>query len=165
MVVLSAVDERLQRQIPPLEQQADAVETIEFVGCQAHGVHALKRDRNFAHGLGGVHMQVAVRVLFQDLGNLLHWLHHAQLTVHHRDRHDNGVRAKQLFEMVQVNGAVPLDVYQVDLITLLLQSGQGAADRRVLQRGRDDMLAHMAGEPGQPLEGKVGWTRWHRRCR
>ena len=31
---LAAMDERLQRQIPPLDQQADAVQPIEFVGRQ-----------------------------------------------------------------------------------------------------------------------------------
>ena len=73
-------------------------------------------------------MQVAVRVLFQDLGNLLHWLHHAQLTVHGSDGHQNGVRAQQFFQVGKVHRAVLPDVQEIDLIALLLQRGQSAAD-------------------------------------
>ena len=57
--------------------------------------------------------------------------------------------------MLEVDGAVPPDVHEVDFIALLLQSGQGAADGRVFQRGGDDVLAQMAGEFCQPLESKV----------
>ena len=57
--------------------------------------------------------------------------------------------------MPEVDGPVPPDVHQIDLIALLLQCGQGAADGRVLQRGRDDVPARMAGELRQTLEGEV----------
>ena len=61
---LAAVDERFQREAPPLDQHTDAVQPVEFVGGQAQGVDALKRGkRQFAHGLGGVYMQVAVRIV------------------------------------------------------------------------------------------------------
>ena len=100
-------------------------------------------------------MQVAVGPSLQNFRNSFHRLHDAQLTVHQRHRHSDGVGAEKFFQVLEVDGAVPPDVHEVDFIALLLQSGQGAADGRVLQRGRDDMLAHMAGEPGQPLEGKV----------
>ena len=61
---LAAVDERFQREAPPLDQHADAVQPVEFVGGQAQGVDALKRGkRQFAHGLGGVYMQVAVGIV------------------------------------------------------------------------------------------------------
>ena len=60
---LAAMDERFQCQIPPLEQQADAVQPVELVGGQAHGVHTLERNRDFTYGLGGIHMQVAVGIL------------------------------------------------------------------------------------------------------
>ena len=152
---LAAVDERFQRQIPPFEQQADAVQAVEFVGRQAHGVHPFERDGDLAHGLCGVHMQVAVGVILQDLGDFVHRLHDAEFTVHKGDGHGDGVRAEQIFQMLQINGAVPLDVYKVDLAALLLQSGQRAADGGVLQRSGDDVLAHMAGEPHQPFERKV----------
>lgn len=57
--------------------------------------------------------------------------------------------------MLEVDGTVPPDVHEVDFIALLLQSGQGAADGGVFQRGGDDVLAQMAGEFCQPLESKV----------
>ena len=61
---LAAVDERFQREAPPLDQHTDAVQPVEFVGGQAQGVDALKRGkRQFAHGLGGVYMQVAVGIV------------------------------------------------------------------------------------------------------
>ena len=59
---LAAMDERLQRQIPPLDQQTDAVQPVEFVGRQAHGVHALKLYGNFPHSLRGVHMETTVGI-------------------------------------------------------------------------------------------------------
>ena len=61
---LAAMDERLQRKAAPLDQHTDAVQPVEFVGGQAQGVDALKRGkRQFAHGLGGVYMQVAVGIV------------------------------------------------------------------------------------------------------
>ena len=122
------MNERLQCQIPPLEQQADAVQAIEFVSCQAHSVHPFKRDGDLSNGLGGIDMQVAVGVVLQDGGDFLHRLHDAEFAVYQRDRHGDGVRPQQLFQMVKVYGSVPPDVQQVDLIALLLQRGQSAAD-------------------------------------
>ena len=100
-------------------------------------------------------MEMAVGIGLQDLGDLLHGLHGAQLAVHQGDRHGDGVRAKQLLQVVQIDGAVPLDVHEVDLAALLLQGGQGAADGRMLQRGGDDVFANMAGQPRQTFERKV----------
>ena len=151
----AAVDERLKRQPPPLEQQADAVQAVELVGRQAHGVHALEGDGDLAHGLGGVYVQVAVGPCLQNFRNFFHRLHDAQLTVHQRYRYSNGVGAEKFFQVLEVDGAVPPDVHEVDFIALLLQSGQGAADGGVFQRGGDDVLAQMAGEFCQPLESKV----------
>ena len=59
---LSAVDEGRQCQPQPLYQHTDAVEPVKLMGCQAHGVHALKLHRNFPHSLRGVHMEMAVGV-------------------------------------------------------------------------------------------------------
>ena len=151
----AAVDERLESQPPPLEQQADAVQAVELVGRQAHGVHALKGDGDLAHGLGGVYVQMAVGPSLQNFRNSFHRLHDAQLTVHQCYRYSNGVGAEKLFQVLEVDGAVPPDVHEVDFIALLLQSGQGAADGGVFQRGGDDVLAQMAGEFCQPLESKV----------
>ena len=114
------MDERLQRQIPPLDQQADAVQSVEFVGRQAHGVHALKRNGDLAHSLGRIHMQVTVRVCFQDGGDLLYRLHHTQLTVHQRYGNADGIRAKQILQVLKIHGAVLFHIQQVDLIPLLL---------------------------------------------
>ena len=60
-------------------------------------------------------------MILQDLGDLVHRLHDAEFTVHKGDGHGDGVRAEQIFQMLQINGAVPLDVYKVDLAALLLQ--------------------------------------------
>ena len=79
----------------------------------------------------------------------------AQLTVHQRHRHSDGVGAEKLFQVLEVDGAVPPDVHEVDFIALLLQSGQGAADGRVFQRGGDDVLAQMAGGFASPLRAKL----------
>ena len=43
-----------------IRDRADAVQAVELVGRQAHGVHALEGDGDLAHGLGGVYVQVAV---------------------------------------------------------------------------------------------------------
>ena len=59
---LSAVDEGRQCQPQPLYQHTDAVEPVKLMGCQAHGVHALKLHRNFPHSLRGVHMKMAVGI-------------------------------------------------------------------------------------------------------
>ena len=117
---LAAMDERLQRQIPPFDQQADAVQSVEFVGRQAHGVHALKRNGDLAHSLGRIHVQVTVRVCFQDGGDLLYRLYHAQFTVHQRYGNADGIRAKQILQVLKIYSTVLLHVQQVDLIPLLL---------------------------------------------
>ena len=56
------MDERLQRKAAPLDQHTDAVQPVEFVGGQAHGVDAFKADRQLSDGLRGVHMEMAVRI-------------------------------------------------------------------------------------------------------
>ena len=57
--------------------------------------------------------------------------------------------------MFQIHRAVLPDIHKVDLIPLLLQGGQAAADRGVLQRGGDDVFAVVALQPGDALEGEV----------
>ena len=151
----AAVDEGLQRKAPALDQHTDAVQPVEFVGGQAHGVDAVERNRQLAHGLGGVYMKMAVGAVFQKFRDFRHRLHHAQLAVHGGDCHQNGVRPQQLFQVVKIHRAVPPDVHKVDLVSLLLQSGQAAAHRGMLQRGGDDVLAVVALQPGDALDGKV----------
>ena len=82
-------------------------------------------------------------------------MHHAQLTVHGSDGHQNGVRAQQFFQVGKVHRAVLPDVQEIDLIALLLQGGQAAAHRGVLQRGGNDVSAMVALQPGDALDGKV----------
>ena len=149
------MDERLQRKAAPLDQHTDAVQPVELVGGQAHGVDARKADRQLAHGLCGIHMEVAVGAGLQHFRDLGHRLHHAQLTVHGSDGHQNGVRAQQFFQVGKVHRAVLPDVHKVDLVSLLLQGGQAAAHRGVLQRGGNDVSAMVALQPGDALDGKV----------
>ena len=47
-----------------LQQQAAAVQPIEFVGCDAHGVHTVQHQFRLPHCLRGVHMEAAVWKLF-----------------------------------------------------------------------------------------------------
>ena len=122
---------------------------------KAHGVHPVKVQGRFAQRLGGVHMEAAVGPIGQQPGHLSHRLHGAKLAVHGGEGHQNGVLAQQLAQLLQVNGAVSLHVQQVDLIALLLQGGEAAAHRGVLQRGGDDVPAHMAAGPGNALDGGV----------
>ena len=75
---------------------------------------------DLAYSLGRIYMQVTVRVCFQDGGNLLYRLHHAQFTVHQRNGNADGIRAKQIFQVLKIHGAVLLHVQQVDLIPLFL---------------------------------------------
>ena len=98
---------------------------------------------------------MAVGVVLQDGGDLLHRLHDAEFAVNQRDRHGDGVRPQQLFQMVKVYGSVPPDVQQVDLIALLLQRGQSAADGRMLQRGGDDVPAAWRESRASPLSAKL----------
>ena len=61
-----------------------------------------------------------MRVCFQDDGDLLYRLHHTQLTVHQRYGNADGIRAKQILQVLKIHGAVLFHVQQVDLIPLLL---------------------------------------------
>ena len=90
------------------------------MGRQAHGVHALKRNGDLTHSLGRIHVQVTVRVCFQDGGDLLYRLHHTQLTVHQRYGNADGIRAKQILQVLKIHSTVLLHVQQIDLIPLLL---------------------------------------------
>ena len=122
---------------------------------KAHGVHPVKVQGCFAQRLGGVHVEAAVGPIGQQFGRLGYRLHGAKLAVHGSEGHQNGVLAQQFAQLLQVNGSVPLYVQQVDLVALFLQGGEAAAHRGVLQRGGDDMLAHMAAGPGNALDGGV----------
>ena len=59
---LAAMDERLQRKAAPFDQHTNAVQPVELVGGQAHGVDAFKADRQLSDGLRGIHMEMAVRI-------------------------------------------------------------------------------------------------------
>ena len=65
-------------------------------------------------------MQVTVRGCFQDGGDLLYRLHHAQFTVHQRYGNADGIWAKQILQVLKIHGAVLFHVQQVDFIPLLL---------------------------------------------
>ena len=65
-------------------------------------------------------MQVTVRVCFQDGGDFLYRLHHAQFTVHQRYGNADGIRAKQILQVLKIYSTVLFHVQQVDLIPLLL---------------------------------------------
>ena len=57
--------------------------------------------------------------------------------------------------MGKVHRAVLFDVHKVDLVPLLLQGSQRAADRGVLQRGGNDVFAVVTLQPGDALQRKI----------
>ena len=57
--------------------------------------------------------------------------------------------------MGKVYRAVLFDVHKVDLVPLLLQGSQRAADRGVLQRGGNDVFAVVTLQPGDALQRKI----------
>ena len=57
--------------------------------------------------------------------------------------------------MGKVHRAVLPDVQEIDLVTLLLQSGQAAAHRGMLQRRGNNVFAMVALQPGDALDSKV----------
>ena len=67
----------------------------------------------------------------------------AELAVHRADGDEHRVRAQQLAHLLRVNRAIPSDGEQVDLPAALLQGGQTAADRGMLERRGDDVPADM----------------------
>ena len=79
----------------------------------------------------------------QQRCDFVYRLNGAKLAVHRADGSEHRVRAEQLAHLFRVNRAVPSDGEQVDLPAALLQGGQTAADRGMLERCGDDMLADM----------------------
>ena len=134
-----------------LVQHANAVGAVKLMGGKAHGIHAVQPEGRFTHGLGGIHMQAAVGAAVHQRGDLPHRLHGAQLTVHPADGNQYGILAQQLFQLFQVNSAIPANVQQIDLVPLLLQGRQCCPHAGMLQRGGDDMPPHMPGRAGHAL--------------
>ena len=64
-----------------LEKRADAV-SYTHLDVYKRQVDAREADRQLAHGLCGIHMEVAVGAGLQHFRDLGHRLHHAQLTVY-----------------------------------------------------------------------------------
>ena len=139
----TAVHLRLERHSAALEQHAAAADAAELVRRKAQRVDAGKVHRDASDSLRCVNVQTAVRVVSQQRCDFVYRLNGAKLAVHCADGNENGVRAEQLAHLLRVNRAVPSDGEQVDLPAALLQGGQAAADRGMLERCGDDMLADM----------------------
>ena len=99
--------------------------------------------RDAPDGLRCVNVQTAVRMVSQQRCDFVYRLNGAKLAVHRADGNENGIRTQKLAHFLRVNRAVPSDGEQVDLPAALLQGGQAAADRGMLERCGDDMLADM----------------------
>ena len=110
---------------------------------KAQRVDTGKVHRDAPDGLRCVNVQTAVRVVGQQRGDLRNRLNGAELAVHRADGNENGIRTQKLAHFLRVNRAVPSDGEQVDLPAALLQGGQAAAYRGMLERCGDDMLADM----------------------
>ena len=128
------------------QQQAAAVEAVKLVGRKAHGVHPVEDQLGLAHRLSGIHMKAAVGIALQNGRNIADGLHGAQLAVHSAHRQQHGVLPQKPLQMRKIHGSVRPDIHQLHLTALLLQGGQSAAHRGMLQR-RDC------------------WLHWRRRCK
>ena len=134
---------RFERHPAALEQHAAAADAAELVRRKAQRVDARKVHRDAPDGLRCVNVQTAVRVVGQQRCDFVYRLNGAKLAVHRADGNENGIRTQKLAHLLRVNRAVPSDGEQVDLPAALLQGGQAAADRGMLERCGDDMLADM----------------------
>ena len=99
--------------------------------------------RDAPDGLCRINVQTAVRMVSQQRCDFVYRLNGAKLAVHRADGNENGIRTQKLAHFLRVNRTVPSDGEQVDLPAALLQGGQAAADRGMLERCGDDMLADM----------------------
>ena len=79
----------------------------------------------------------------QQRCDFVYRLNGAKLAVHRADGNENGIRTQKLAHFLWIHCAVPTDGEQVNLPAALLQSGQATADRGMLERCGDDMLADM----------------------
>ena len=139
----TAVHLRFERHTAALEQHAAAADAAKLVRRKAQRVDAGKVHRNTADGLRCVNVQTAVRMVSQQRCDFVYRLNGAKLAVHRADGNENGIRTQKLAHFLRVNRAVPSDGEQVDLPAAFLQSGQATADRGMLERCGDDMLADM----------------------
>ena len=110
---------------------------------KAQRVDAGKVHRDAPDGLCRINVQTAVRMVSQQRCDFVYRLNGAKLAVHCADGNENGIRTQKLAHFLRVNRAVPSDGEQVDLPAALLQGGQAAADRGMLEWCGDDMLADM----------------------
>ena len=122
---------------------------------KAQRVDTGKVHRDAPDGLCRINVQTAVRMVSQQRCDFVYRLNGAKLAVHRADGNENGIRTQKLAHFLRVNRAVPSDGEQVDLPAALLQGGQTAADRGMLERRGDDVLADMPRRLCDALDGKV----------
>ena len=134
---------RFERHAAALEQHAAPADAAKLVRRKAQRVDTGKVHRDAPDGLCRINVQTAVRMVSQQRCDFVYRLNGAKLAVHRADGNENGIRTQKLAHLLRVNRAVLSDGEQVDLPAALLQGGQAAAYRGMLERCGDDMLADM----------------------
>ena len=127
----AAVNERLKHRAFRFIQNAAALQPVELVRREARGVDTAEIKRDLADCLRCVDMQSAVRIIFQNLRNLMNRLNRSKLAVYGTDSTEYRILPQQRFQMREVNFAVRLNVHKVDFPALFLQKGQCATDGAV----------------------------------
>ena len=111
---------------------------------KAHTVGDGKIDRDFADGLGCIHMKVTVREVPDQRGGLGERLQGAEFAVDCGERHEAGILPEERRERVQIDATARQNGKQINLIADFLQIAESCADGGMLERGADDVAADMA---------------------
>ena len=153
----AALDEVRQENALARVQKADALRAMELVGRKGKHVDVLLADvdgqmTGSLHRIG-VEQDAALAADGADLGNRLD---RADLVVCIHDRHEAGILADGVRDLLGRDEAVFMNIEQRDLKALLLQPLQAVQDGMMLKGGGDDVLFSLArAERGRRQQGLI----------
>ena len=89
-------------------------------------------------------MKAAARELADNFTDGFQRLHGPEFAIDRIHRYEHRIFAEQALQVFQVDFPVGADFYHLDFVARFLQGRERGAYRRMFQRVRDDVLAHMA---------------------
>ena len=140
----SAVNERFHGDSAFFVQKPAARKPVELVRADACRVCQIQVYRRFADGLRCIHVKAAARELADNFADGFQRLYRPEFAIDRVHRHEHRVFAEQALQVFQVDFPVGADFCHLDFVARFLQGRERGAYRRMFQRVRDDVLAHMA---------------------
>ena len=144
LLLTATINQRAQADLLVLIEEADSLRAMQLMTGYRHHIDMLqlRTKWNLAIGLDRIRMEPCIRItLLHDTSDLLDRLDRTHLVVHGHDRHQDGIRTDRRAKIIEGNMSLRIHRKIGHLVAELDEHIQRTVDRRMLERGRDDMLS------------------------